>query len=325
MSANPFSFLIDLPDTEARQWLARYLRDEGIVPTIEVPFDLQRLDFLLGEVNPLPTATLPIRIGDLAGGLLAEAILRAGNRAADARFLMALFALLESLPVSESVGEFLNDLVISGRLLAWPIGDDADFHLLALRVLVLHQRPVADNKDRLIDLWKRETRDLRYASIAIQGMLRAAPGAAIAALPDFVERALAARPPLPITNLLFAFSVELGDDQRMWERLIAGFVHHPKAFEAVKQTLKGTRIARPQTAAWEVLHPAARRSRKRQDTAPVMFIGDGLFPPSVEQSSFEHVPTYSREYRGRRDSSRDELVLSVTSRQREYRPGTRVA
>lgn len=325
MSPNPFSFLLDLPDTDARYWLSRYILDESTTPTIQVPFDLQRLEFLLGEVNPLPDPTLPLRIGDLAGGLLAETLLRGGQRTHGTRFLTALFTLLESLPVSEPIEEFLNDLVISGRLLDRPAGSVPDFHLLALRVLVLHQRPVSNDTGRLVDLWRREARQLRYASIAIQGMLRASPAAAVDALPDFIERALAERPPLPLANLLFAFSVELDSDKRMWKRLVSAFAYHPEAFEAVRQTLRKTSIPRSQPVAWEVLQAVGRSPAKQQSTESLLFVSGGLFPLSVEQHpSLDPESPYWGQYREDfAPQSQDELVLSVTSRQMEYRASAR--
>jgi hypothetical protein len=253
MPANPFGFLLELPEAEGKEWLRRYLRGDAIEPPVRVPFDLQPLEFLLGQVNPLPEEALPLRVGTLAGTLLAEAIIRGAHRGGDRREIEALFTLVESLPVSDAVAEFLNDLAVTGRLLSGPGECGIDFHLLALRGLILHQRPVHGEVSRLIQFWKNEMHDLRYAAVAIQGLLRVSVTAAIEVLPDFVRRARVARPPVPLANTLFAVSVELGTDRALWEQLVRAFRGWPDELEVVRETFGKARLPESNPAAWEVL------------------------------------------------------------------------
>lgn len=316
MGTSPFEFLLDLPEADGRQWLARYLMGETTAPPVQVPFDLQRLEFLLGEVNPLPNETLPRRVGDLAGGLLAEAIIRGAHRTGEVRFLKALFTLLESLPASQKIEEFLNDLVVSGRLLGWPAGDGADFHLLTLRALVLHWRPVTGQVERLIELWKREARDLRYAPIAIQGLLRVSVAAAIDALPDFVDRALAARPTLPVANTLFAVSVELGDDKFMWEQFVRVFDGHPRAFETVKDTFSRTGLAQSNPVAWQVLQTPTDPPRRTRASMPIMFMAGGAFSLSLDDHA-EYGP-WRRRWENVDFAEQDDRPLSAASCEERY-------
>ena len=250
-SANPFQFLRDLSDDEARRWLRRYLMEPVTdPPPVHVPFDIGHLEFLLAEITPVTDRSLPLRVGELAGTLLAEA-LAAGFATCDPRFLRALFALVESLPLPEDIVAFLHRLAVTGQLLSWP-GDD-DFHLVVLRTLVLHQPSSPDPVARWIDFWKREADDLRYASISIQGLLRIAPLDALEVLPDFINRASRATARIPLANLLFAVSVALADDQTLWRHLARLLHAHPGAFAAVKEGFQRIHLPRTHPTAWRIV------------------------------------------------------------------------
>lgn len=241
------------------------------MPAVNVPSDLQPLEFLLSEVHPSVGGPLPRRLGDLAGGLLAEAITRGDHRNGQPGFLRALFTLVESLPVSENVEEFLNDLAATGRLLDWPTHGDLDFHLFTLRALVHHQRSAQGQSERLINLWKRELQDLRYAPIALQGLLRLSAPTAIDALPAFVERSMAATPPRSLVNTLYALSLELGSTEVLWQRLIRVFDRHPVALQAPSAALSKTRLLSLSALAGRqtFLAHAQRQSESPQET-PVL-------------------------------------------------------
>jgi hypothetical protein len=280
MPANPFEFLLDMPEREGRMWLSRYLLGEATDPSLDVPFDVGRLEFLLGEVARIPEKTLPARVAELAGGLLAEAVMATPLRDTDPRLLRALFILVEALPVSDMIVEFLTKLAISGPLLPWPDRDRPDFHLLTLRALVLHQRPSGRRDDRLVEFWKHEAQDPRYASVAIQGLLRVSPVHAIDALPDFVERALGATPPIPLANLLFALTVALNHKEILWRRVASLAFREPKAFGAIRDGLRKIRLPDTNPRAWDVLEGSPR-------TAPRSVVRDrfgSAFVPAVDPS-----------------------------------------
>jgi len=251
MPSNPFESVLEMPEAEGRLWLASYLLGKAVDPPLPVPFDLGRLEFLLGHVARLPDRALPAHIGELAGGLLAEAVMAAPLRKTEPRLLQALFIIVEALPASEAIVRFLTRLAVAGPLLPWPEAEGPDFHLLTLRALVLHQ-PRGHRDERLVELWRDEIRDLRYASIAIQGLLRLSPTDAIDELPDFVERALAATPPIRLGNLAFALAVALVTDIH-WDRLAGLAFRHPRAFAAIREGLRKTRLPHINPRAWDIL------------------------------------------------------------------------
>ena len=253
MPVSPFDFLRSLPESQARQWLIRYLLGERTDPAVNVPFDYGRLEFLLNEISPIPDIALPLRVGDLAGGVLREIIATRSLRSPRPDLVKALFTLVESLPVSEPVVALLGDLAATGAVRDWSVGDDTDFHLLTLRALVLHQRQASGYVVRLIDFWKRQAAELRYASIAIQGLLRIAPRDAFGVLANFVERASDERPPLPLANLLFAVAAELGSDLTLWQRLAARLLQKPAVFEIVKERFNKIQLVRSNPDAWHLL------------------------------------------------------------------------
>ncbi|MBI4609356.1 MAG: hypothetical protein HY726_10120 [Candidatus Rokubacteria bacterium] len=265
MPESPFGFLLELTEDQGKEWLRRYLGGKTTLPSVRIPSDLRPLEFLLGEVNPMPDEALPLRVGTLAGGLLAEAIAEGAHRTGDPRWVEALFTLAGSLPVSEDITEFITDLAVTGRLLESQRGAGLDLHLVALRALVAHQRPVQGSIDRLIAFWERELDDLRYAPIAIQGLLRISVAAAIRHLPGFIRRAQAAHPPVPLVNTLFSVSIELGTDTAMWDDLVRAFDGYKKEFEALRETYGQTRFPERNPRAWEVLqtppqpHPVPAR------------------------------------------------------------------
>ena len=265
MTENPFGFLLGLSDTQGKEWLRRFLKGEATDPAVRVPFDLQPLEFLLGRVNPLPDPVLPLRVGTLAGTLLAEAVAGGAQRTEDPTEIEALFALVESLPVSQDVADFLNDLAVTGRLVTNQAGPRPDLHLLTLRALVLHQRPVQGEIEGLLDFWKRKLKDPKYAPIAMQGLLRISVADAINSLPEFVRRARRAIPPIPLANTLFAVSVELGTDRSLWEHLVRVFEGQPDDFKVVKETLGRTRFPESNPVAWEAL-----QTRPRQPAEPIV-------------------------------------------------------
>jgi hypothetical protein len=253
MQVGPFDFLLSLPESQARQWLIRYLLGERTDPAVDVPFDYGRLEFLLNEVSPIPDMALPLRIGDLAGSVLREVVATRSLHSVRPSLVKALFTLVESLPVSETVVTLLSDLAATGAVRDWSVGDGTDFHLLTLRALVLHQRAASGRIDRLIDFWKRQATDLPYASIAIQGLLRIAPREAFGVVPDFVERASNERPRLPLANLLFAVAAELGGDLTLWRLLAARLLQKPTVFEIVKEGFSKIQLARSNPDAWRLL------------------------------------------------------------------------
>ncbi len=268
MQPTPFRFLLETSESQGQEWLTRYLMNETPNPRVPVPSDIGRLEFLLGEVNPIPELALPLRVGDLAGALLAKAVMAEDRQLRKPDFLKALFTLVESLPVSENVVEFLNMLAISGRLVSWPPADTPDFHLLTLRSLVSHQRPVADDVNRLIDFWKREAQDLRYASISIQGLLRVAPRHAVQIIPDFVDRVLNTPGPMPFANLLFAVSIELGADLQIWQHLVRVLRGDPRVFGATKEGFSRIQLARNNPEAWKLFEmtPSPERALAPEET-----------------------------------------------------------
>jgi hypothetical protein len=260
MPANPFGFLLDLTEDQGREWLKRYLRGETPDPPAPVPFDLEPVEFLLGEISPLLDPALPLRIGTLAGTLLAEAIVGGAHRAGDIREMESLFALVESLPVSEEITEFLNDLAVTGRLLRGRKEIGADLYLLALRALALHQRPVQGEIVGLVDFWKRKLDDPPYAAIAMQGLLGISVTAAINALPEFVRLARTADPPIPLANTLFAISEDLGADQLLWTKLVRAFEGRGDGLEVVRETFRRARLSDSNPEAWAALQTAPPRS-----------------------------------------------------------------
>lgn len=259
MTENPFRFLLGLTETQGKAWLRRYLKGENTDPSVRIPFDLQPLEFLLGRISPLPDPVFPLRIGTLAGELLAEAIIRGPHRAGDPREVEVLFTLVESLPVSREIAEFLNDLAVTGRLLTSRGETGRDLHFLTLRALVLHQRPLQGEIEGLLEFWKRKLKDPRYAPIAIQGLLRISVPSALECLPEFVSRARASIPPIPLANTLFAVSMELGADQSLWADLVRAFEGDRDGFEVLRETFRQTRLPELNPDAWAALHTAPRQ------------------------------------------------------------------
>lgn len=273
MTENPFGFLLGLSDTQGKEWLRRFLKGEAPDPAVRVPFDLQPLEFLLGRVNPLPDPVLPLRVGTLAGTLLAEAVARGAQRTEDPTEIEALFTLVESLPVSQDVADFLNDLAVTGRLVTNQAGPRPDLHLLTLRALVLHQRPVQGEIEGLLDFWKRKLKDTKYAPIAMQGLLRISVSTAISSLPEFVRLARTANPPIPLANTLFAVSVELGADPLLWDDLVRAFAGWEDELDVVRETFGKTRLPESNPPAWEALRDASPHPRQ-----PTPFIARYLQP-----------------------------------------------
>jgi hypothetical protein len=251
--ADALSFLLDAPDADAMRWLHSFLEEGTVQPRITVPPDVEPVEYLLGHVHSLGGGELPRRLGTLAAKLLAEAIAQGTYRTTEPRetkTIAALFTLVEALPLSADAVEFLQDLALSGRLLK-----DAglDLHLLTLRALVLHQRPRPGQIDRLIDFWRREAEDVRYAAIAIQGLLRISTPAALEMVADFVGRARTAEPQLPITNTLFVLSSELGPARELWEDFRRALGGRPDDLEAVRQVFRQTRLHQTNPVAWDAL------------------------------------------------------------------------
>jgi len=250
---NPFGFLLDIPDSSAISWLRSYLRGESTDPKVAVPADVDSLSYLLGRVHPLGDAPLPRKVGTLAATLLSEAVglgLHRSGRREDSAFVSDLFTLVEALPLSEAAAATLNDLATAGRLLG---GDDPDFHLHALRALVLHQRPQPGEIRGYVEFWRRQAENLRHAPTAIQGLLRISAPAAIEMLPDFVTRARAATPPVPLINTLFAVAAELGLALELWKALRRVFNDRSVDLEAVREALRGLRVDERQPEVWAVL------------------------------------------------------------------------
>lgn len=253
MAENVFGFLLELDEDKAKDWLRRYVCGEQVEPAVRVPFDMTPVAFLLGEVGSMIDLPLPLRIGTLAGSLLAEQIRDGAHRRAGAEEMEALFALVESLPVSNEIVEFLHDLAVAGRLLPPSEGGGTDLHLLALRTLVFHQRPRPGQIDRMVAFWTRELEDPRYAPIAIQGLLELSVREAIQALPAFVRLARASRPPIPLANTLFVVSEALGTDNALWRELVRVFEGAVDEFEIVRETFGRSRLPESNPAAWRVL------------------------------------------------------------------------
>jgi hypothetical protein len=257
MVNNQFDVLTTLPDVQAAAWLSDYLRSRPVAPPVRVPFDLEPVEFLLSQVHSLSNSELPRRVGTLAGKLVAEAIAQGKHRPGDTaeqEALRTLFTLIEALPVSDDVAEFLYDLAVSGRLLD---GGELDLHLLTLRALVLHQRPRPGEIERAVEFWRHEADDIRYAAIAIQGLLRIAAPGAIELLPEFVRRARAAQPPLPLTNTLFVVESELGSSKDLWQALRSAFDAQPSQLTLVRDEFARLRLRERNPVAWEILHQDA--------------------------------------------------------------------
>ena len=295
MPFQPFEFLLDLPEPEGQRWLARYLQGEVTTPAIRVPHDLQPLVFLLHQITPLSDPALPRRVGSLAGALLAERLVRGAYRTGDIDFIKALFTLLESLPLPDDVEEFLNDLAAGGRLIGRPLTDGTDLHLLTLRCLVWHQRPRDDDSARAIDLWRREARDVRYAPIAIQGLLRLSVPAAIEAFAILAARAPTARPQLLLANVLFVVSAALGGNRQMWESLVSALARCPGALETVREAFAKTGLPRSNPVAWQALHISSQFTSHSIDTQDLMSMGDILVALTPEEVVVSSSSSY-REY-----------------------------
>jgi hypothetical protein len=268
MAENPFGFLLELSEDQGKEWLRRFLRGEGTSPPVRVPFDLQPLEFLLGRINPLPDSALPLRVGTLAASLLAEAITRGAHRAEEPEQVEAFFTLVESLPVPETTVEFLIALAATGRLLSGPPATGPDLHLLTLRALVLHQRALPGEVKKLIRFWEEELDDLRYAAVAIQGLLRVSVAAGIRALPEFVRRARGAKPPIPLVNTLFVVSEELTANQSFWADLVRAFDGESDEFQSVTDTFAQMRLPETNPDAWAVLQTPIRHATVRVDFSP---------------------------------------------------------
>ncbi len=253
MPENPFGFLLDFPLDQAKAWLSRYLRGEAVDPAVRVPFDMTPPIFLIGQVNPMPEPALPLRIGTLAGTLLAEAIAAGAYRGTAPEEVATLFTLVESLPVSPEVAEFLNDLAVAGRLLDRSGSAETDLHLLALRAMVHHQRPPQGEIGRLVAFWRMELADPRYAPVAMQGLLRISVTEGLQALPEFVRRLLASRPAIPLANTLFVVSEALGAERSLWRDLVAAFEGWEAEFAAVKDGFGRSRLPKSNAIAWQVL------------------------------------------------------------------------
>jgi len=263
---NPFGFLLDIPDSSGISWLRSYLRGESTDPKVAVPTDVDSLSYLLGRVHPLGDAPLPRKVGTLAATLLSEAVglgLHRSGRREDSAFVSDLFTLVEALPLSEAAVATINDLATAGRLLG---GDDPDFHLLALRALVLHQRPEPGEIRGYVEFWRRQAEHLRHAPTAIQGLLRISAPAAIDILPDFVTRARAARPPVPLINTLFVVAAELGCALELWRKLRRAFYDRPGDLAAVREALRGLRVDERQPEVWAILEaPDSERGSPSTD------------------------------------------------------------
>ncbi len=253
MPENPFGFLLDLPTDQGKEWLSRYLAGEAVEPAVRVPFDMTPAIFLISQVNPMPEPALPLRIGTLAGTLLAEVITAGAHRGAAPEKVATLFTLVESLPVSPGVAGFLNDLAATGRLLDVSGSPETDLHLLALRAMVAHQRAPQGEIGRLIAFWRWELDDPRYAPVAMQGLFRISVAEGLKALPRFVRDSLAARPVIPLANTLFVVSEVLGDDRSLWRDLVAAFHGWDVELAAVKEAFGRSRLPQSNLAAWQAL------------------------------------------------------------------------
>lgn len=256
MSENGFGFLLELDEDKAKGWLRHYLRGEQVEPVVRVPFDMTPIAFLLGEVSSMTDPTLPLCVGTLAGSLLAEQIRNGAHRRADAEGMETLFALVESLPVSNEIIEFLHDLAVTGRLLPPSSGGGTDLHLLALRALVFHQRPHPGQIDRMVAFWKQELEEPRYAPIAMQGLLELSVREAIRALPAFVRLAHASKPPIPLANTLFLVSEALGTDNALWEKLVRVFAGSEAELGVVREVFGRSRLPESNPEAWKILQEA---------------------------------------------------------------------
>lgn len=245
-----------MSDADGEEWLRGYLSGDRR-PSVPVPADMRPVEFLLASLDDAPNRALPERVGTLAGGLLATAVLEDVVRGRDGTLLRDVFSLVESLPVSDQTVEFLHRLATMGSMLARGQASDTDFHLLTLRALVTHQRPWPGEIERLLDVWRRELADLRYAGVAMQGLARVSAPAAIAALPGFIARALGEHPPVPLADTIFAFSQELGESRALWEDVVRRLREVSGALEAVQDGFTRSGLHRSHPIAWEVLRSAS--------------------------------------------------------------------
>jgi hypothetical protein len=264
MPGRSFLFVKSLSDADCEAWLVSFLRGAITEPRVEVPSDLEPIEFLLGQLSASEDSDLSLKVGTVAGKTLARMV-RQDRLSEDVRLAEWLFKIVEALPVSQQVSEFLLGLALTDRLIPVATGG-RDFHLLCLRALALHQLPETGKVRGLIEFWREQAADSRYAPIAIQGLLRLSAVGALDILPDAIASAIRATPPRPLINTLFSVARSLGTDQTLWRALISKFDPAGEEFAAARRTFRDLGLPRLLPEVWALF-----------EQGPILAPLDGVF------------------------------------------------